>query len=308
MNGKKFFTSLLLISYFSLNQLIAQSVSISNDNNSQADGSSILDVKSDSKGMLIPRLSGVQREAINEPATGLMVFDTDSGAFCFYDGISWQFITTKAYVDSIKQEIKLEIYAELGVNDIEGNHYTAVKIGNQVWMGENLRTTKFNDGTDIPEVTDNAAWAGLATPAYCWFFNDSLAYAKLCGAMYNWYVVGAGNICPIGWHVPSDAEWTILTNYLGGANVAGGKLKETGVTHWISPNNGATNESGFTAIPGGYRYNGSFWDYGYNADWWTSTEITSSDCWARKIFYYGAFVYRDANVKNIGFSLRCLKD
>jgi hypothetical protein len=107
-----------LISYFSLNQLIAQSVSISNDNNSQADSSFILDVKSDYKGMLIPRLLSIQREAINEPATGLMVFDTDSNAFCFYDGISWQFITTVAYVDSIKQEIKLEIYAELGVSDV----------------------------------------------------------------------------------------------------------------------------------------------------------------------------------------------
>jgi uncharacterized protein (TIGR02145 family) len=289
-------------------QTMPQGVAISNENNYQAEGSSILDVSSDSKGILIPRLTGAQRASISEPATGLMVFDTDINTFCFYDGASWQYLITKAYADSLKQEVKLEIYAELGVDDIDGNHYLAVKIGNQVWMAENLRTTRLNNGSEIPEITENAAWNGMTSPAYCWFFNDSASYAGFCGALYNWYSVGTGNLCPEGWHVPTDTDWTELTNFLGGTSVAGGKMKETGTAHWLAPNNGATNESGFTAIPGGFRYNGSFWDYGYNANWWSSTENTSTDCWARKIYYYGAFFYADANVKNIGFSVRCLKN
>jgi uncharacterized protein (TIGR02145 family) len=137
------------------------------------------------------------------------------------------------------------------VTDIDGNIYHTVTIGTQVWMVENLKTTKYRNGDPIPNVTGNA-WAALTTGAYCWYNNDAATYKATYGALYNWYAVAdSRNIAPTGWHVPTDAEWTTLTTFLGGESVAGGKLKETGTNHWTSPNTGATNETGFTALPGG---------------------------------------------------------
>jgi uncharacterized protein (TIGR02145 family) len=300
---------LLFSSLMFSNYLNSQNIAISESSSYQAEGSAMLDVMSTDKGMLVPRVTSAQRAAIAQPADGLLVFDTDAMAFCFYDGTAWQFITTKAYVDSIKLEVKLEIFAELGVNDIEGNHYKTVKIGTQLWMAENLKTTRFNDGTEIALVSDNTAWNSLSTPAYCWYSNDYATYGATYGPLYNWYAVNAGNLCPEGWHVPGDADWTALTNYLGGISPAGGKLKETGTTHWAPPNAGATNETGFTAIPGGFRYwNGGFADLTWDANWWSSTQSNSADSWARKIFYNASSVVRDSNSKKMGFSIRCLKD
>jgi uncharacterized protein (TIGR02145 family) len=147
-------------------------------------------------------------------------------------------------------------YVTPPVTDGDGNVYNTVTIGTQIWMKGNLKTMKFNYGTSIPNVTDNTTWAGLTSAAYCWYNNDAATYKTTYGALYNWYAVDVAsndgkNVCPAGWHIPSDAEWTTLTDYLGGASVAGSKLKETGTTHWLSPNTGATNESGFTALPGG---------------------------------------------------------
>ncbi len=138
--------------------------------------------------------------------------------------------------------------------DIEGNEYKTIQIGNQTWMAENLRTTKYNDGSSIPVVNDNISWLNLTTAAYCWYDND-ISRKDIYGALYNWHTVTSGNLCPAGWHVPKNEEWTVLTAYLGGESVAGGKLKETGTAHW-NPNSDATNESGFTALPGGMRGNG----------------------------------------------------
>ena len=119
------------------------------------------------------------------------------------------------------------------VTDDDGNVYHSVTIGTQVWMVENLKTTKYNDGTSIPLVTDATDWHNLLTPGYCWNNNDEATYKATYGALYNWYTVNTGNLCPTGWHVPGDAEWTTLTTYLGGEDVAGGKLKEVGITHWL---------------------------------------------------------------------------
>ena len=196
------------------------------------------------------------------------------------------------------------------ITDIDGNIYNTVKIGTQIWMAENLKVIHLNDGTGIPLVTDAATWNNLPTPGYCWYNNNESTYRDTYGALYNWYTAKTGKLCPSGWHIPSDAEWTILTNYLGGLSVAGGKMKEAGTAHWLSPNTGATNESGFTGLPAGYRdkTTGSFLNIGSYALWWSSTEIISTDSWGRGLYHLDATVYRYNYYNNHGFSVRCVKN
>ncbi|MBN1108547.1 MAG: fibrobacter succinogenes major paralogous domain-containing protein, partial [Bacteroidales bacterium] len=157
------------------------------------------------------------------------------------------------------------------VTDADGNVYRTVVIGTQEWMGENLRTTKYNDGTVIPLVADSVTWSTLATPAFCYYSNNIEYAGQGYGALYNWYALNTGKLCPSGWHIPSNSDWSVLTDYLGGESVAGGKLKETDTTHWVSPNTGATDEVRFTGLPGGARGGTSVFDnlgrYGY---WWTA--------------------------------------
>jgi len=194
------------------------------------------------------------------------------------------------------------------LTDIDGNTYNTVWIGGQLWMAENLKTTKYNDGMTIPEVTDNNQWLGLTTGAYCWYFNNITNKATY-GALYNYYAIHTGSLAPIGWHVATDAEWTTLITYLGGQSVAGGKLKESGTAHWLSPNTGATNSSGFTALPGGYRSNdGTFGLVGGYGFWWSATESDSSNAWYRFMYYSGSGVSRYHNYKDVGFSVRCVRD
>jgi uncharacterized protein (TIGR02145 family) len=196
------------------------------------------------------------------------------------------------------------------VTDFEGNVYNTETIGTQTWMAENLKTTKYNDGTAIPNITDNTAWAGLITEAYSDYSNtpsNSITYGRL----YNWYAVtDSRNICPTGWHVPTDAEWTTLTTYLGGESVAGGKLKETGLIHWADPNTGATNETGFTALPGGARsFDGTYSLIGLYDYWWSSTEDSNTPlAWGRCVYYNYTKVGRSYLNKQNGFSVRCIKD
>ena len=200
------------------------------------------------------------------------------------------------------------------ITDIDGNVYHTVTIGTQVWMVENLKTTKYNDGTAIPLVTDGQTWANLTAPGYCWYENDAASYKTTYGALYNWYAVNTGKLCPTGWHVPTDAEWTTLTDYLGGETVAGGKMKsigkiEAGTGLWYSPNTGATNESGFTAVPGGYRLDsGTFYDFGFYGYWWSSSAINTGSAWYWFMYYYDSNVYRSNSYKSSGFSVRCLRD
>ncbi|MCD4729200.1 MAG: hypothetical protein K8R74_01270 [Bacteroidales bacterium] len=197
----------------------------------------------------------------------------------------------------------------IGCTDIDGNVYNTVIVGTQVWMAENLKVTHYRNGNAIPNVTDETAWSELQTGACCDYENspdNSATYGKL----YNYYAVNdSRNIAPAGWHIPTDAEWTILTDYLGGRTVAGGKLKETGTTHWISPNTGASNETGFTGLPGGMRVGSTpsstyafMGIYGY---WWSLEPIVSS---------YGMMAYDNDNfdwyprLEWNGISVRCLKD
>ena len=195
------------------------------------------------------------------------------------------------------------------VTDIDGNVYKTILIGTQIWMAENLKTTKYNDGANIPNVTDNATWGSLTTPAYCWYENN-IAYKTLFGAKYNWFVVETGKICPSGWHIPSDGEWTVLTDYLGGENVAGGKIKEVGLTHWDSPNLGATISSGFTSLPGGQRNaEGSFLGICSYDTWWSSTEYNYLKPYYRSDAAINTVVFRGyGGLKTIGTALRCVKD
>jgi len=207
------------------------------------------------------------------------------------------------------------------VTDIDGNIYQTIKIGNQWWMAENLKVTHYRNGDVIPNVTDGIAWQGLSSGAYCIYDNDSLNVANY-GLLYNWYAIGdTRNIAPVGWHVPTDEEWKQLEIYLGMSQEEadttnlrgtdeGGKLKETGTAHWFSPNTGATNESGFNALGGGYRSatHGYYYSMKQFGNWWSATEDSVSYAWNRSLTYSSSQVIRFANTERNGFSIRCVKD
>lgn len=202
----------------------------------------------------------------------------------------------------------------------DGNNYKIVGIGNQVWMAENLKY--------LPSVAGPGTGSTTIPLYYVYGYDGTdvnvakaTVYYKTYGVLYNWPAAMAGSassstnpsgvqgICPTGWHLPSDAEWTQLTDYLGGQSVAGGKLKETGTAHWISPNTGATNETGFTALPGGHRiHNGTFGSIGSHGYWWSVTESYTNDAWYQSMDYGYSYVYSYYGSKELGFSVRCLRD
>jgi uncharacterized protein (TIGR02145 family) len=202
--------------------------------------------------------------------------------------------------------------ASITVKDADGNVYHTVKIGNQIWTVKNLRTTKCNDGSAIPLVTERGGWNALRTPGYCYYKNATDDYSiKKFGALYNWHAVNTGKLAPAGWHVPSNSEWSELVAYLGGDAVAGGKLKEAGTTHWRpSLNSGATNETGFAALPGGYRNNdGAFNNIGNYGNWWSSTANDDSYTWYRAMGYdYASVNCSNVNNDGYGFSVRCVRN
>jgi uncharacterized protein (TIGR02145 family) len=195
------------------------------------------------------------------------------------------------------------------VKDADGNIYLAIKIGKQVWMAENLKTTKFNDGKAIPLVVADKEWEALKTPAYCWY-NNEIKNKDIYGALYNWYTVNAGKLCPKDWHVSTDPEWETMIDFLGDKNKAGDKLKEAGTTHWKSFFSGATNEYDFTALPGGLRYfSGTFPIFGDSyAIWWTSTEYSTSQALNRGLHDSNSGTFKGSDNKRSGFSVRCIKD
>jgi uncharacterized protein (TIGR02145 family) len=195
------------------------------------------------------------------------------------------------------------------VTDIDGNTYITVKICNHWWMAENLKVTHYRNGGAITYVADSATWSGLTSEAYCNYGDDSTNVA-IYGRLYNWYAVNdSRNIAPAGWHVPTDAEWQTLVDCLGGDAVAGGNMKESGTVHWLSPNTGATNESGFSALPGGFHNGAGNYNYmSYHAYFWSSTDHFGVNAWYRQLVFNYSDVRRLNNELRNGFSIRCVKD
>ena len=265
-----------------------------NYDNSAPDSSAGLDVKSINWGFLPPRMSTSQRDAIPLPAAGLVIFNTDENAVNFFNGTNW------------KQMIPDDACSPVLLDTRDGKLYPTVQIGAQCWMAQNMNIGIRIGGTTQ---TNNGIFE-----KYC--YSDLESNCNIYGGLYQWdeamqYVttLGVQGICPLGWHLPSDADWITLTTFLGGTSAAGGKMKETGTTHWASPNTGATNSSGFTALPGGYRGSyGSFANLMNNAFFWTSVEVPTEYAWYRKLFDNAANVYRYYDWKDIGYSGRCLKD
>jgi uncharacterized protein (TIGR02145 family) len=202
------------------------------------------------------------------------------------------------------------------VKDIDGNTYKTIQIGTQTWMAENLKTTKYRNGTPIPNITDNTQWKNNTTGAYCSYNNNTTNDCPF-GKLYNWYAVNNNNgLCPTGWHVPTDEEWTTLTTSLGGESVAGGKMKSTSTQYWLSPNTEATNSSGWSGLPFGNREtNGTFASIGDGGNWWSSSETNTPGCTSctssardRYLLYDDGVVYRGSTNKTHGAPLRCIKD
>ncbi len=195
------------------------------------------------------------------------------------------------------------------ITDYDGNEYDTITIGAQVWMKQNLKVTHYNDGTPIPNVSDSTAWAHLTSGARCYYNNDSVAFDSVYGALYNWYAVSNPNICPAGWHVSTNTEWQQTEVTLGGDAVAGGEMKEAGIVHWLSPNYGATNNSGFTGLPGGLRNNTSVFEFiQENGLWWTTTNFSSTLIWSTYLWYAFAGVDHNPLYKRYGLSIRCVKN
>ena len=294
---------LFLVFVFSLCASFAQSVGIGT---STPDASAQLDVSASNKGFLPPRMSTLQRDAIQNPAPGLQVYNTTTDCLEIFSKGKWYAMfcapASPAAPDSL--------------TDIDGNSYATVKICDQTWMQKNLNVSRYRNGDIIPQVSNPSDWANLTTGAWCWYNNDSATYGSVYGRLYNWYAVNdPRGLAPAGWHVPSDGEWTTLTDCLGGVDSAGGKMKEEGTVHWNSPNTGATNSSGFNALPGGYIDPGGYFVYNrIEGIFWSSTSVSNSDAWYRYLDNATSNIYRGYNGyfndqhKTDGFSIRCIKD
>lgn len=275
------------------------------------DNSALLELQSTNSGLLLPRMTTAQRNAISNPAQSLLIFNTTTNCF-------------ETFVNGLWHSVWCEFTCGTSTVTYDGVIYNTVQIGNQCWFKENLRTTKYNDGTSITNVTDNATWTSTTSGAYCCYSNNT-SNCTTYGALYNWYAVNTGKLCPSGWHVPSDAEWATLTNYLSanstywcGSNSSYIAKSLASTTSWnsstttcaVGNNLSANNSTGFSALPGGYRYysDGSFYFLGNFGYWWSSTESDGSFAWYRFLNYNYANVIRDYYVKSYGFSVRCLRD
>lgn len=226
---------------------------------------------------------------------------------------------TKYYLRAFVTDGNLVIYGEEttfttltdecgSLADIDGNTYNTIRIGTQCWMAENLKTSKLSNGYSINNIEDEPTWSTAQNEAWCYYMNNSLNNITY-GKLYNWFAVNStNNLCPIGWHVPTKTEWQTLIANCGGSTVAGSKLKEAGTAHWSSPNPGADNSSGFTALPAGYRASSAFRYIGYNAHWWTSTEYDADNAWYFGMNNVNSDASGDHVDKNDGFSVRCIKD
>jgi uncharacterized protein (TIGR02145 family) len=223
-------------------------------------------------------------------------------------------VLTLLIVSAIFYGCKKETVKET-VTDMDGNVYTTIHIGNQVWMAENLKVTRYRNGDPIPKVTGQAEWQNTAGGAYCNYMNaDSNATAF--GHLYNWFAVNdTRGIAPPGWHIPTDDEWFELQYFLGDYTVAGGKMKKAGTDYWFSPNTGGNNSSGFGGMPGGIRespgaYPNPFWGYRFFGFWWSATETPGNPLYAsfRSLRHDSPFVGWTNTFKKDGLSVRCIKD
>ncbi len=261
---------------------IAQNVGIGT---TTPDASAQLDVSSTTKGFLPPRMTTTERNAIANPATGLIIYNTTTNSLDIRNSSAW--VSLYPAADALP----------------------TIQIGTQKWMSKNLDVAFYRNGDPIPQVTDPAAWAGLTTGSWCYYNNDPIQGNKY-GKLYNWYAVNdPRGLAPQGWHIPSDAEWTTLATTLGGAAVAGGKMKEPGTLNWTTPNSGADNSSGWAGLPGGNRVtNSTFFSVGWYGNWWSSTESSPADAWRRDLAYVSGSLSRDDYGKQGGFSVRCIRD
>lgn len=196
------------------------------------------------------------------------------------------------------------------MTDFEGNVYKTVKIGDQIWMAENLRSSSYNDGTPILELAEGKDWSSTQIGAFCWYANNEDTYNELYGKLYNWNAVNSKKLAPAGWRVPTDADWAILIEYLGGDKEAGGKLKSTDPLHWRQPNIGATNITGFSAYTGMRYATGVFYGIQSVSAFWSASEDFSKpvNAWSRSLSNGGAGVSRTSNNKNSGFYIRLVKE
>jgi uncharacterized protein (TIGR02145 family) len=276
-----------------------------NSDNSAPDPSAGLDVNFNNKGLLPPRMTSMTMNAIVSPAAGLMVYNTTVNSICWFNGTAWIIGTNRDGKNC-------------GSVNYGGKTYNSVIIGLQCWMTENL-----NIGAAIPGNQDQADNGTIEK--YC--YNDNSGNCDVYGGLYQWaevvqYLGGATNttswnpvpagpvqgICPTGWHLPSNAEWTALITYLGGESVAGGKMKETGTTHWISPNTGATNSSGFTALPGGYAIYSTFTAITIYGNYWSSDELIPTLAYSKMIYHDQTIVNPLQGLKVFAYSVRCLRN
>jgi uncharacterized protein (TIGR02145 family) len=289
-----FFVALLLLSG---SELSAQ-VGINADN-SLPDNSAMLDIKSTNTGLLIPRMPQNQIALITSPANGLQVYCTTDKKLYLFTGTQWKEV---AYGSGI---IVPFTCGNPFTDTRDSKIYNTVLIGTQCWFAQNL-----NAGAKIPASANQTN--NSIIEKYC--YNNDENNCTVYGGLYQWdeamqysTTEGVKGICPTGWHLPTDAEWTTLITFLDLA--AGGKMKEAGTAHWISPNEGATNSSGFTALPGGISYgDGTFDSLTIDAYFWSSSPDDATNAWRRSFVYYTAGAYRHSSLKTRGDSVRCLKD
>ncbi len=265
----------------------AQSLGIGTIN---PDSTAVLDVKSSSKGFLLPRMTFVQRNAIANPAAGLIIWCIDCDEMQVYEGTKWK---------------------NMSGTPASGITFPNVKICYDTWMIKNLNVRKYRNGDTIPIVTDPTVWKNLTTGAMCWYNND-ISTDSTYGLFYNWYAVNdPRGLAPEGWHVPTLLEWVTMENCLGKEEIAGGKLKSTS-SLWSAINTGATNRSGFTGIPARFRDgNSGLFDNTSNfiiGSWWTSSQYGLNQASVKYLINNGKMVLSPVANKSYGLSVRCIKD
>jgi uncharacterized protein (TIGR02145 family) len=213
--------------------------------------------------------------------------------------------------DTSEPNLNPDYTGQIGqLSDIQGNVYKTIGLGSQIWMAENLKTTLFNDSSQIPVITNDSVWAKLQSSGCCWYNNDSILYNNIYGSLYNFYAVNSRLLCPTGWHVPDDSDWKTLESFLGGSDIAGGKLKDYYKPYWKEPNPCFENNYGFYALPGGERlnYTGGFFQIGESGFWWTKTEKDIFDAYSRSMSCQDKSLRTYEISKKRGCSVRCIKD